>query len=65
MSGGIDPTGMTRHQKLLSLHSGKKETGAGWTPYVKNPLSTGETLALGASVPLGMMAARALRRVPH
>lgn len=62
MQLGIDPTGLSRHEKLLSLHAGKRTTGAGWTPYVKNPLSTGETLALGASVPLGVMAARALAR---
>jgi len=64
MQLGIDPTGLSRHEKLLSLHAGKRETGAGWTPYVKNPLSTGETIALGASVPLGIMAARALRSRP-
>lgn len=62
-AGGIDPSGLTRHQKLLSLHSGKREEhGAGWTPYVKNPFSGGETAALAASVPLGVMAARALAR---
>lgn len=61
---GIDPAGLSRHEKLLSLHAGKRVTGAGWTPYVKNPLSTGETMALGASVPVGMMVARALRRLP-
>ncbi len=66
MQAGIDPNGMSRHEKLLSLHTGKRTSGAGWTPYVKNPFSTGETLALGASVPLGIMAARAIagRRVP-
>lgn len=61
---GIDAQGLSRHEKLLSLHSGKRTSGAGWTPYVKNPFSTGETLALGASIPLGVMAARALRRPP-
>lgn len=65
MAGGIDPTGMTRHEKLLSLHSGKKETGAGWTPYVKSPFSGAETAAIGASIPLGVMAARALRNRPR
>lgn len=64
MQAGIDPTGMSRHDKLLSLHAGKRTSGAGWTPYVKNPLSTGETLALGASVPLGIMAAKALAKRP-
>jgi len=58
---GIDASGLSRHEKLLSLHSGKRTLGAGWTPYVKNPLSQGQTLALGASVPLGLLAARALR----
>jgi hypothetical protein len=58
---GIDPSNLTRHQKLLSLHSGKRtDSGAGWTPYVKNPFTGGETAALAASVPLGVMAARAL-----
>jgi hypothetical protein len=66
LQGGIDPTGLSRHEKLLSLQEGKRSTGAGWTPYVKNPFSTGETFALGASVPLGIMAAKALakRSVP-
>jgi hypothetical protein len=62
---GIDPTGLTRHQKLLSLHTGKRqEHGAGWTPYVKSPFSGAETAAIGASIPLGVMAAKALRRRP-
>jgi hypothetical protein len=60
---GIDPSNLTRHQKLLSLHSGKRtDSGAGWTPYVKSPFTGGETAALAASVPLGVMAARALTR---
>lgn len=65
MAGGIDPTGMSRHEKLLSLHAGKKETGAGWTPYVKSPFTGAEAAAIGASVPLGVMAARALARRPR
>jgi hypothetical protein len=64
MQAGIDPTGLSRHEKLLSLQEGKRTSGAGWTPYVKNPFSTGETLALGASVPLGIMAAKALAKRP-
>lgn len=64
MAKGIDPNGLSRHEKLLSLHGGKRTNGAGWTPYVKNPFSTGETLALGASIPLGMMAAKALAKRP-
>ena len=59
---GINPAGLSRHSKLLSLHSGQRTEGAGWTPYVKNPLSGGQTLALGASIPLGIMAARSLAR---
>lgn len=60
-AGGIDPSGLTRHQKLLSLYSGKREErGAGWTPYMKNPFSGGETAAIAGSIPLGMLAARAL-----
>lgn len=59
---GIDANGLSRHEKLLSLHAGQRTTGAGWTPYVKNPFSTGETLALGASIPLGVMAAKALAK---
>jgi hypothetical protein len=65
MAAGIDPSGLSRHEKLLTLHAGRRTTGGGWTPYVRNPLSTGETLALGASVPLGVMAARALARRPR
>lgn len=61
---GIDAAGLSRHEKLLSLHNRKRTNGAGWTPYMKNPFSAGETLALGASIPLGVMAARALRRRP-
>jgi hypothetical protein len=62
MAAGIDPNGLSRHEKLLSLHAGKKTRGAGWLPYVKNPFSGGEMAAIGASVPLGVMAARALSR---
>jgi len=59
---GIDPTGLSRHEKLLSLHAGQKQTGSGWTPYIRNPFSGGEMAAMAASVPLGVMAARALGR---
>lgn len=65
MQAGIDPTGLSRHEKLLSLHAGKRTTGAGWTPYVKSPFSGGEAAVLGASVPLGVMAAKALARRPR
>lgn len=64
MAAGIDPSNMSRHDKLLSLQAGKRSSGAGWTPYLKNPFSTGETLALAGSVPLGMMAAKALAKRP-
>lgn len=59
---GIDPTKLTRHQKLLSLHEGKAVGGAGWTPYFKSPFTGGETAALAASVPVGIGAAMAARR---
>ena len=59
---GIDPSKMTRHQKLLSLHEGKAVGGSGWTPYFKSPFSGGETAAIAASVPLGIGAAMAARR---
>lgn len=61
-AAGIDPTGLSRHEKLLTLHSGQRTTGAGWTPYVKNPFTPAQTLALGASIPLGALAARAVSR---
>lgn len=64
MQRGIDPNGLSRHEKLLSLHAGERTTGSGWKPYAKNPFTPGETLALGASVPLGIMAAKALARRP-
>lgn len=59
---GIDPSGLSRHEKLLTLHNGQRTTGAGWTPYVKNPFTPAQTLALGASIPLGAFAARAVSR---
>lgn len=65
MQLGVDPTGLSRHDKLLSLYAGKRETGAGWTPYVKNPFSGAETAAIGVSIPLGVMAAKALARRPR
>lgn len=57
---GVDASGLSRHEKLLSLHQGQRTLGAGWTPYVKNPLTHGQTAALGASIPLGFLAAHAL-----
>ena len=58
----IDPTGLSRHEKLLSLHAKKRQTGAGWTPYFKNPFSPGETAAIAGSVPLGIGAALAAKK---
>jgi hypothetical protein len=63
-AAGVDPTGLSRHEKLLSLQAGKRTTGAGWTPYLKSPFSGGEMAAIGASVPLGLMAAKMLARRP-
>lgn len=62
IAAGIDPAGLSRHEKLLTLHSGQRTTGAGWTPYVRNPFTPAQTLALGASIPLGALAARAVSR---
>lgn len=62
-AAGIDATGLSRHQKLLSLHSGRREDhGAGWTPYVKSPFTDDETATIAATGPLGVMAAKALGR---
>lgn len=62
LAAGVDPSGLSRHEKLLSLHAGKRTTGAGWTPYLKSPFTPGEAALLGASVPLSVMAARAFAR---
>lgn len=62
---GIDPSRMSRHEKLLSLHAGKAQTGSGWTPYFKSPFSGGETAAIAGSVPLGVAAALAARKYLH
>lgn len=59
---GIDPTKLSRHEKLLSLNAGKAQHGKGWVPYFKNPFSGGETAAIGASIPLGIGAALAARK---
>jgi hypothetical protein len=58
-SKGIDPAGLTRHEKLLSLYGGKRTTGHGWLPYAKSPLSSGETAVAAGSIPLGIGAALA------
>lgn len=62
IAAGLDPTGLSRHEKLLTLHGGQRTTGAGWTPYVRNPFTPAQTLALGASVPLGVLAAKAVSK---
>ena len=56
---GIDPAGLTRHEKLLSLYGGKRTTGHGWIPYAKSPFTPGETALAASSVPLGIGAALA------
>jgi len=60
---GVDPTGLSRHEKLLSLHAGKRQTGSGWTPYFKSPFSPRETATIAGTVPLGVAVALAARRV--
>jgi len=59
----IDPTGLSRHEKLLSLHEGRRTTGSGWTPYAQNPLSGGQTAMALGGIPLGMAAALAARHL--
>lgn len=61
-AAGIDPAGMTRHQKLLSLVNKKKTDGAGWVPYAKSPFSLGETAGLLATIPAGILAGKLLKR---
>lgn len=58
---GVDPTGLTRHQKLLSLINKKKSGGAGWVPYAKSPFSLGETAGILAAIPAGIAAGRLLK----
>jgi len=60
---GVDPSALSRHEKLLSLHAGKRQTGSGWTPYFKSPFSARETAAIAGTVPLGLAAALAARRI--
>lgn len=55
---GVDPTGLTRHAKLLSLHAGQRTEGAGWLPYAKSPFNDEDKATLAASLPLGVLAAR-------
>lgn len=59
---GVDPTGLSRHEKLLSLTAGQRQTGSGWTPYAKNPFTPGETAAALGSIPLGIGAALAAKK---
>jgi hypothetical protein len=58
---GIDPTGLTRHQKLLSLVNEKKTSGAGWVPYAKSPFSLGQTAGILATIPAGILAGKYLK----
>jgi hypothetical protein len=58
----IDPTGLSRHEKLLSLNAGHAVHGAGWVPYQKNPFSQKDQDKLRDSMSLGATAARALSR---
>lgn len=60
---GIDPTGLSRHEKLLSLSEGKKQTGAGWRPYFKSPVSGGEAALTLGSIPIGIGAALAAKHL--
>jgi hypothetical protein len=62
---GIDPEQLSRHEKLLSLSEGKRTTGAGWRPYFKSPVSAGEAAIALGSVPLGVGAALAAKRLLH
>ena len=62
---GIDPAGLSRHEKLLSLYAGKRETGHGWLPYAQSPFSGGETAAALGSIPLGIGAALAAAHFLH
>lgn len=54
---GINPGELSRHEKLLSLHMGRREHGQGSTPYMKSPFSNAETAAVAGSIPLGVVAA--------
>lgn len=56
----MNPVDLSRHEKLLSLAKGQRTTGSGWTPYVKNPLTSAQTAMALGSVPLGMLAAKAV-----
>jgi hypothetical protein len=58
---GIDPSGLTRHQKLQSEFTGKKQTGSGWLPYVKSPFSPLQMAGIAAAVPAGIMAGKFLK----
>jgi len=48
---GIDSTGLTRHQKLLSLYEKKRTLGGGWTAYAKVPLTEDEIRAFEMALP--------------
>lgn len=59
---GIDPEGMSRHEKLLSLYSGKAESGKGWLPYAKSPYTGLEKALIAGSIPAGVLAAIAAKK---
>jgi hypothetical protein len=56
----IDPTGLSRHEKLLSLNAGHAMHGSGWLPYMRSPLSQEDTDKIKSTIPLGAAAASAL-----
>lgn len=61
-AAGIDHRGLSRHEKILSLHEGQKTHGVGWTPYVKSPFTEQEQGVLERLLPTGLAAARAAMR---
>jgi hypothetical protein len=62
IAAGIDPTGLSRHEKLLSLNAGHAVHGSGWMPYLRSPLTPEDEDKIRSAVPLGAAAARALSR---
>lgn len=61
-TSGMDPTSLSRHQKLLALTTGKRHTGRGWTPYLKSPFKPAETAAVLGAIPLGILAGKAINK---
>jgi hypothetical protein len=56
----IDPTGLSRHEKLLSLQGGRRTMGSGWAPYIRNPFDADEMNKLRGAALTGMQAAKSL-----